>query len=63
MKQVLPYKVNKQSYLKPGARASKSVLEHKLFENLFEICLKEDYEDHYKLRDLERGDRLSEYYS
>ena len=42
---MVPYKVNKESYLKKGARISKSKLEHKLFANMFEFQLNEKYED------------------
>jgi len=51
---VVWYKINKDSYLKQGAKVSKSTLEHELFENVFEVQLKEDYEDHYEYKDYER---------
>ena len=46
----IPYKVNKTSYLKPGSKVFKQGVEDKLFDNMFEIVLVEDYETncHYK---------------
>ena len=46
-----PYAVNKSSYLKPGTRMAKSKKEDKFFDNMFEIVLKDIYEDHYQFRD------------
>lgn len=54
LRDVVWYNINKQSYLKAGARVTQSQLEHQLFENVFEIRLKEDYEDHSYFRDIER---------
>lgn len=54
LKDAVWYQINKQSYLKPGAKVSQSLLEHQLFENVFEIRLREDYEDHSYFRDMER---------
>ncbi len=41
----MPYKVNKASYLKPGSEAYKKGFEDKLFDNMFEMILVEDYEN------------------
>jgi hypothetical protein len=53
------YKANKNSYLKKGSRAINNPLEHKLFENMFEMQLNEDYEDNCEMRDEERSFALS----
>jgi hypothetical protein len=42
-----PYKVNKDSYLKKGSRIAQSGTEDALFDNMFELCLSEDYEQHF----------------
>ena len=55
----VPYSVSKVSYLKPGTEIAKSRKEEPLFDNAFEITLKEDYEDNYRQRDLERAVRLA----
>ena len=55
IKSVVWKKINKDSYLKPGARVSKSELEHQLFENTFEVLLAESYEDNYQLRHFDRN--------
>ena len=48
----VPYTIeNKSSYLKPGARITRSHKEDALFDNMFEIILREDYEDHYMFRE------------
>jgi hypothetical protein len=39
-----PYKVNKDSYLKKGSRIAQSGTEDAFFDNMFELCLSEDYE-------------------
>jgi hypothetical protein len=43
------YKINKVSYLKPGSEAYKKGFEDKLFDNMFEMVLIDDYENncHY----------------
>jgi hypothetical protein len=41
----VPYKVNKASYLKPGSEAYKKGFEDKLFDNMFEMILVDDYEN------------------
>ena len=51
---VKPYRVNKNSYIKPGSAIAKSHKEDKLFDNMFEIVLKADYEDYTDHRDIER---------
>jgi len=51
-----PYKVNKSSYLKRGSKVYKSHKEDNLFDNMFEIILKEDYEDNVNYRNQERAD-------
>ena len=51
IKHAKPYKVNKKSYLKQGSAIAKSKKEDHLFDNMFEIVLKEDYEDNYTFRD------------
>ena len=56
----VPYKLNKASYLKQGSRIKKSGAEDNLFDNCFEIKLKEHYEDNYKFRDEERARKYSE---
>ena len=48
-----PYEVNKGSYLKPGSAVTKSHKEDKLFDNMFEIVLNKDYEDHFRYRKVE----------
>ena len=48
-----PYEVNKGSYLKPGSAVTKSHKEDKLFDNMFEIVLNKDYEDHFRYRKYE----------
>ena len=45
--------VNKGSYLKRGSRVAKSHKEDVLFDNMFEIILNQDYEDHFHFRKLE----------
>jgi hypothetical protein len=53
----VPYNIeNVSSYLKPGARITKSHKEDALFQNMFEIILREDYEDHYLFRDYEKAE-------
>ena len=53
----VPYTIeNVSSYLKPGARITKSHKEDALFQNMFEIILHEDYEDHYLFRDYEKAE-------
>ena len=53
----MPYTIeNVSSYLKPGARITKSHKEDALFQNTFEIILHEDYEDHYLFRDYEKAE-------
>jgi hypothetical protein len=37
--------MNKESYLKPGSKVTKSKIENDLFDNMFELELREDYED------------------
>ena len=54
IKNAQPYEVNKASYLKPGSAITKSHKEDKLFDNMFEIVLNQDYEDNYKFRKLEK---------
>lgn len=49
-----PYYVNKNSYLKPGSRIAKSGVEDELFDNMFEVELKEHYEENYTYRDVLR---------
>ena len=51
IKCAVPYSVNKKSYLKPGSAIAKSKKEDKYFDNMFELELLADYEDHYKERD------------
>jgi hypothetical protein len=52
----VPYRIeNKSSYLKPGARITKTHKEDDLFDNMFEIILNEDYEDHYQFREMEKA--------
>lgn len=52
----VPYTIkNVSSYLKPGARITKSHKEDDLFKNMFEIILHEDYEDNYLFRDYEKA--------
>jgi hypothetical protein len=36
--------VNKDSYLKKGSRIAQSGTEDDFFDNMFELCLSEDYE-------------------
>lgn len=55
IKQCVSYKANKFSYLKKGSKVYGDPLEHKLFENMFEMQLNEDYEDNYDMRDKERS--------
>jgi hypothetical protein len=51
----VPYVIeNKSSYLKPGAAITKTHKEDALFDNMFEIVLKEDYEDHFMFREMEK---------
>lgn len=53
----VPYRIeNKSSYLKPGAKITKTHKEDVLFDNMFEIILNEDYEDNYLFRDIEKAD-------
>ena len=40
-----PISINKASYVKPGSAIAKSGKEDKLFDNMFEITLRADYED------------------
>lgn len=47
-----PYKINKQSYLKPGAMVTQRGREERLFDNCFELVLKEDYERNFQFRDI-----------
>jgi hypothetical protein len=42
----VPLKINKKSYLKPGSKAYKDGFETKLFDNMFEMVLVDDYENH-----------------
>ena len=53
-----PYEVNKWSYLKPGSAVAKSHKEDKLFDNMFEIVLSQDYEDNFTFRKLEMDYRF-----
>lgn len=53
IKDIVFYKINKESYIKLGSKINKSQLEHLLFENVFEIELNADYEDEVKNRFLE----------
>ncbi len=55
IKQCVSYKVNKNSYLKRGSKTFANPLEHRLFENMFEMQLNEDYEDNCDMRDEERS--------
>lgn len=41
--------------MKPGARITKTHKEDDLFDNMFEIILNEDYEDHYQFREMEKA--------
>ena len=43
---VTPYRVNKNSYIKPGSKIAQTHKEDKLFDNMFEIVLRADYEDY-----------------
>ncbi len=53
----VPYRIeNKSSYLKPGAKITKTHTEDALFDNMFEIILNEDYEDHYLFREMEKAE-------
>lgn len=53
----VPYLIeNKSSYLKPGAKITKTHTEDALFDNMFEIILNEDYEDNYLFREMEKAD-------
>jgi len=52
IEKVVPYKINKESYLKPGSRAAQSGKESKLFDHMFEVVLNDDYEKNYKFRDV-----------
>jgi hypothetical protein len=53
----VPYRMeNKSSYLKPGAKITKTHTEDALFDNMFEIILNEDYEDHYLFREMEKAE-------
>jgi hypothetical protein len=55
IKKIVPYNTKKESYLKPGAKIHSNLLEHQLFENMFEVKLKEDYEDcFHEIRALDR---------
>ena len=54
IKEAIPYEVNKASYLKPGSAVTKSHKEDKLFDNMFEIVLNQDYEDNFNFRKLEK---------
>lgn len=51
---VKPLYVNKNSYIKPGSAIAKTHKEDKLFDNMFEIVLRADYEDFTHERDYER---------
>ena len=53
IKTAKPYKVNKGSYLKPGSAITKSHREDKLFDNMFELILDNDYEDEVNYRKYE----------
>ena len=55
IKDAVPYKVNRASYLKPGSAIAKSKKEDKFFDNMFEITLKDDYENAYEFRDQDRA--------
>ena len=54
----MPYKVNKNSYLKPGSAIAKSGKEDHLFDNMFEVVLNEDYEDNYDYRRVEWANKI-----
>ena len=58
IKYAKPYKVNKNSYLKPGSAIAKSHTEDHLFDNMFEIVLNEDYEDNYDYRRKEWANKI-----
>lgn len=42
----VPVEISKKSYLKPGSKAFKDGFESKLFDNMLEIILVDDYENH-----------------
>ena len=48
IKYAKPYQVNKKSYLKPGTAIAKSGKENCLFDNMFEVVLKDDYSEYIK---------------
>jgi len=52
IKAARPYKINKNSYLKSGARVTIKGQEEHLFDNCFELVLTEDYETNFKYRDV-----------
>jgi ABC-type antimicrobial peptide transport system ATPase subunit len=50
----VPYVIeNPKSYLKPGMKVTKKGEEEALFQNMFEVVLKDDYENHFQFREQE----------
>ena len=58
IKSAQSYLVNKGSYLKPGSAVTKSHKEDKLFDNMFEIVLNQDYEDSLDFKKFEHDNKI-----